>query len=180
MVPSPSAPFSSVLSIPLVRTPGPDEIQESMLDVTPQDASAALARLPSGLYVMTSAFEGKRAGVCVRWVTQLAAEPPLIGVAMFRGHWVEPLIRDSHAFAICRVDDADRLIAKKFADPARREGDPFDCLPIETIVTGAPVIRRSLVALDCVVIRHLDLEADHSLYIGHVVGGRVYAQPSGS
>jgi flavin reductase (DIM6/NTAB) family NADH-FMN oxidoreductase RutF len=51
--------------------------------------------------------------------------------------------------------------------------DPFDCLAVETLVTGAPLLKRSPVVFDCLVIRHLDLEADHSLYIAHVMGGKV-------
>jgi flavin reductase (DIM6/NTAB) family NADH-FMN oxidoreductase RutF len=150
------------------------------IDITPQDATQALAALPSGLFVMTSAHDAKRSGTLVRWAMQCAAEPPLIAVAIYRGHWVEPLIRDSHAFGLCRVDPADKLIHKKFGDLSRRDGDPFDCLPVESILTGAPIIKRSYVAFDCLVIRHFDLEADHSLYIGHVVGGRIYQSERGS
>ena len=51
----------------------------------------------------------------------------------------------------------------------RESGDPFDCLPLDRLVTGAPIVRRAAAAFDCEVVRHLDMEADHELYIGHVL-----------
>lgn len=150
-----------------------------MLDLRPHDTSGVLANLPAATYVMTASLDGKRSGMLVRWVSQVAIEPPLIAVAIFRGHWVETLIRDSHSFAICQIDPTDRLLLKKFGetgprDNPRRDADPFDCIPTETLSTPSPVLKRCAFALDCTVVRHLDMEADHSLYIGQVVASRVY------
>lgn len=149
-----------------------------MLDLTPQDASEALSTFGSNCYVMTASFEGKRSGTVVRWVSPCADQPPLLAVSIFRGHWVETLIRDSHCFGLCKLDPADRLVTKKFLetgprDAPKRDVDPFDALQIETMVTGAPLLKRSPVVFDCTVIRHLDLEADHSLYIAQVMAGKV-------
>lgn len=148
-----------------------------MLDLRVQDLLAALEALPSATYVMTSAFDGKRAGVLVRWVQACATEPVLISVSMRRGHHVEPLIRDSRHFGICQVDPEDKLIQRKFADGAKREPDPFDCLAVDTLQSSSPMIKKSPLALDCEILRHFDLEADHSLYIGRVVAARV--RPAG-
>ena len=47
---------------------------------------------------------------------------------------------------------------KKFGDPARpRDGDPFDSLRVERLVSFAPVLVSSVLAIDCEVVRHLDL-----------------------
>lgn len=139
------------------------------------DIQRALAELSRpGLYVLTACHEGKRAGVLVRSVQACADEPPLLAIAVKTGHWIEPLIRDSHAFAICRVSNNDKLLLRKFAETSRpRDGDPFDCMPTERLVTGAPVIVKCALALDCEVLRHFDLEADHELFIGLVRAVRV-------
>lgn len=157
----------------------PHSVVPAMLDLRPHDTSGVLANLPAATYVMTASLDGKRSGMLVRWVSQVAIEPPLIAVAIFRGHWVETLIRDSHSFAICQIDPTDRLLLKKFGetgprDNPRRDADPFDCIPTETLSTPSPVLKRCAFALDCTVVRHLDMEADHSLYIGQVVASRVY------
>lgn len=149
-----------------------------MLELTPQDASEALATLSPTLYVMTAAYDGKRSGTVVKWVSPCAEQPALLAVAIYRGHWVETLIRDSHCFGLCRVDPSDKLTSRKFLetgprDNAKKDIDPFDALAVETMVTGSPLLKRSPVVFDCLVIRHLDLEADHSLYIAQVMGGKV-------
>ncbi|MEK6701422.1 MAG: flavin reductase family protein [Planctomycetota bacterium] len=153
-------------------------IRGVMVGVDLASALPALAAFPNGLYVMTAAHDGRRSGLIARWAMQCSAEPPMIAVSIFRGHWAETLIRDSHCFALCRVDINDKLVQKKFSDSARRDCDPFDCLSVDRLSTGAPVLKRAFSAIDCVVVRHLDLEADHSLYIGQVVNGRVY-DPAG-
>lgn len=140
----------------------------------------AVGLLPTGLFLMTSAFDGKRAGVIVRSVAPCAEEPLLISVSLRKGHAIDPLIRDSHSFAVCRVDPDDKLLMRKFqisggVTGSRDQADPFDCVPVETLTTGAPVIKRCLVALDCEVVRHLDIEADHELFIGLVKAARIYS-----
>jgi flavin reductase (DIM6/NTAB) family NADH-FMN oxidoreductase RutF len=138
------------------------------------EAQRALADLQSGIYVLSSQFEGRRSGVVVRSAQPCAEEPPLVCVAVKRGHWIEPIIRDSHCFAISRINPADRLLLRKFAETSRpRDGDPFDCLPTSRLITGAPVIVKATLAIDCEVVRHFDLEADHELYIGLVLGARI-------
>ena len=158
----------------------PDQADDpcGMTELTPQDATEALSTFQTPCYIMTGAYDGKRSGTVVKWVSQVAAQPPLLAVAIFRGHWVETLIRDSHCFGLCLLDPSDRLTSRKFMETGPRDNlkkdfDPFDALPVETLVTGAPLLKRCPVVFDCLVIRHLDMEADHSLYIAHVMGGKV-------
>lgn len=137
------------------------------------DPLRAMAQLPLGLFVMSAAFEGERAGILVRAVQPCGTEPPLICVAPRTGHRIEPLIRDSRCFAICHVDPTNKLALKKFdPDDPPDHGDPFDAIPIETLVTGSPVLRGSPLVFDCEVVRHYDLETDHELYVGQVLAAR--------
>lgn len=143
--------------------------------ITPQ-LVAALEALPSGTFVMTSAFEDKRAGVRVHAVMPCATEPLLIAVAIRKGHWIEPMIRDAHTFALCQLDPTDKLTLAKFDEchTSEEDGDAFEALRIDTLRPGGPPVpRRSPLAIDCEVVRHFDLEADHELYIGQVLAARV-------
>lgn len=152
-----------------------------------------MKRLPSGLYVLTSAFENARLGVVVHRVVQCADEPLSVCVALRKGHAISPIIRDSHAFALCAMDDRDKLLLRKFEWPGDGAGgpglgdtdpaamcsplvrdDPFISLDTETLSTGSPLLKRCRFALDCRVSMHLDFESDHELYLAQVVGGRVY------
>jgi len=137
----------------------------------------ALSLLPSGLFLLTAAHEGKRAGVFVASAQVCADDPAMLCIAMRKGHWIEPMIRDSHVFGVCVVDPADKLLCKKFGDvhKPREPGDPFDCFAVDRLVTGAPIVRRCLAGIDCEVARHMDIESDHELYIGRVMASRMYA-----
>lgn len=132
--------------------------------------------LPKGLFLMTAAHEGKRAGALVETVQVCGESPALLCVTMRSGHWIEPIIRDSHTFGICLLDPADRLTLRKFVEPGqpREPGDPFDCMPVEKLTTGAPVIRRAIAAFDCEVARHLDIDSEFSLYVATIMASRVY------
>jgi len=133
----------------------------------------ALTELACGVFVLTAHHEGKRAGIIARSVQQCANEPLLICVAIRSGHWIVPIIRDSHCFAVSRACAADVLLIRKFSETARpRDGDPFDCIPAEHLQTGSPILRRASLALDCEVVRHVDIEADHEIYVGRVMAAR--------
>ena len=132
------------------------------------DLTRITAQIPSGLFVMTAAYDRARTGVLVRWVQQCAARPPMVMVALATGLPIVPLIRDSRSFALCQISSEDRLLKKKFAEGPDPGEDPFVTLPIITAPSGAPVLERSLSYLDCELARHIDIESDHGLYVGIV------------
>jgi flavin reductase (DIM6/NTAB) family NADH-FMN oxidoreductase RutF len=136
----------------------------------------AMAYLPSGAYILTAAFDASRGGALVHWVQPCATEPPLLAVAAPKGHSIEPMIRDSRSFGVCVVDPNDRLVVRQFATPLPPDEAPdlFDCLPVMTLVTGSPIITRAICGFDCEMVRHLDLDADHELYVGRVLAARVF------
>ena len=137
------------------------------------DIAAAVLQIPRGLFILTSACEGHRSGVLTKWVQPCSTIPPLVMVAIAKGSPVEPLIRDSRAFALCQIGANDRLLMRRFASPPERFEDPFVTLPAHPGENGSPIIDRALSYLDCQVVRHIDLDADHRLYVGQIVAGAI-------
>ena len=141
----------------------------------------ALRTIPETTCLMTAAYEGDRAGVLVHGILVASESPPLVVVAARKGHAIDPVIRDARCFALGIVDPDDRLILRRFrfadtavaarADPDAE--DPFNAFPERRLVTGAPILERCPVWLDCQVARHFDLESEHELFVGLVVGVRV-------
>ena len=131
---------------------------------------------PRGVYIITAAFEGDRSGIRVLTAQQCSEEPVLLAVSARKGHSIEPLIRDSHHFALCVIDPDDRLLSHKFPPGGEPVGggDPFDSLPHETLVSGAPVPTRCIAAFDCEVDRHFALAADHEIYVGQILRTKIY------
>ncbi|MEM1183789.1 MAG: flavin reductase family protein [Planctomycetota bacterium] len=146
------------------------------VDSAAPDVVAALDVLATeSVGVMTSSFEGDRAGIRVLSLQQCATEPMLVCVSVRKGHFIEPLIRDSHHFGLCIMEPSDKLAVRKFPeDPAPGADDPFDAFPTMSLKSGVPIIERGIAALDCEVVRHFDLEADHEIYVGLVLAAKMF------
>jgi flavin reductase (DIM6/NTAB) family NADH-FMN oxidoreductase RutF len=134
----------------------------------------AMARLPSGRFLMTAAFGEARNGMIVTQVLKCADEPPTITVSVRKGHALSPLIRDSGCFALCEIAETDLMLPRLFQRPSDLQGeDPFlgHCLVPNTRELPVPKSAASWVVCD--LLRHLDIEADHEIYIGRVILGEV-------
>lgn len=129
----------------------------------------ALAMLPASPWVMSSIYETSRTGILVRRVVQCADEPVCVGVSIRKGSRIDPIVRDSRVFALSLMPAEDRLLSKKFDTPEATDEDPFDAYRVVRLRTGSPVMAKAIVAFDCEVLSHVDLEADAELYIGRVL-----------
>ncbi|MEI6474226.1 MAG: flavin reductase family protein [Planctomycetota bacterium] len=140
------------------------------LDWAPAERSAVapvLDRIPNGSFILTSGHADVRAGVSVKWAQQCSTTPPMIMVAVPKGHVLSPLIRDSRSFAICQLDPADRSTSRAF-DLQTPGIDPFIGSSVDRTPSGCPVPARALSFLDCELARHVDLDGDYELYVGIV------------
>jgi flavin reductase (DIM6/NTAB) family NADH-FMN oxidoreductase RutF len=138
-----------------------------------QRIGAALAHIPSSLFIMTSHWEDHSRGVMVSWVQQVAFEPPMVVVSLAKGRHIVPLIHDSHTFALCQICPDDKLTVKKFSRTAEAVEDQFQGIDWHRGVTGSPILGKALAYLDCELIRHFDIDADHDLYVGLVRDGGI-------
>lgn len=138
-----------------------------------QDVAPALAAIPAGRWIMCSRHEAKLGGVVVKSVFVAADVPPLIGVTAWKGHGIEPIVRDSRAFSVNLVEQEDRTLLKKFAGHLSDHADQFDATPHDRLVSTAPALKKARLSIDCEVVRHFDIEADHELYIGLVLAARL-------
>jgi len=127
-----------------------------------------LDAIPSGRFLITSRFGDMRSAALVRWVQQCAVHPPMVVVAIEKGQALSPIIRDSRNFALCRVADDDPLIDRLFQVLPDHGRDPFLGVPHCSTPSMCPVPSRALWWLDCEMIRHLDIESDHEMWVAGV------------
>ena len=109
------------------------------------------------------------------WVQQVCFEPPMVSVAIAKGRAIMPLISESHEFGLCQLPNDDKLILRKFAGKLDSAEDPF--LSFELIhetATRAPILAHVLGYLECRLVCHMDVEGDHDLFVGNVVGGKYF------
>ncbi len=140
---------------------------------TRQAIGEALGRIPQGLFVMTAEFEGRVLGVMVSWVQQVSFEPPMVLVALRKGREIVPLLHDSHRFALNQIAQTDRLTRRKFSDAKISEEERLQALEIVRKTTGSPVLAKSLAFMDCELVRHIDIDGDHDLYVGLIRDGGI-------
>lgn len=131
----------------------------------------AMGRIPGSVFVMTSKFEDRARGVRVHWVQRASVSPPMIMVALPKGRPIIPLLHDSHAFAVCQVAATDKLTQKKFAHNVDAGDNPFEAIETRRAVTGSPILSRALAYVDCDLVRHIDVDGDHDIYVGLVRDG---------
>ena len=130
--------------------------------------------LLTGPLVLTAAWGGRRGAMQVLSAQPCSIEPPMVCVAARSGHWIQPLIRDSHVFGLSSLGSSDRVLRRRLTEGgAGRAWDLLECAPLERLVSPAPVLAHAQLVLDCEVVRHLDIESDHSLYVGRVLAARV-------
>jgi 3-hydroxy-9,10-secoandrosta-1,3,5(10)-triene-9,17-dione monooxygenase reductase component len=145
-------------------------MESVMPEESRSDRAEAIAQIPGGLFLLTANFEDHRHAVLVKWVQQCSDNPPMVMVALSKGQPVEPLIRESRRFVLCQISADDRFLTRKFA---QREHDPLVTLMTSTSPNGSPIIDRAMSYLDCEVVRHIELDSDHRVYVGQVHAGAV-------
>jgi flavin reductase (DIM6/NTAB) family NADH-FMN oxidoreductase RutF len=152
-------------------TPGTTMPRETTSDSVCRDA---IARMPVGRFLMTAAFGDTRSGMIVTQVQKCANEPPTITVSVRKGNALSPLIRDSGTFALCEIAETDLVLSRLFRQPSDLQGeDPFLGHPLLKDTQNVPVPIAAASWVRCELLRHLDIEADHEIYIGRVIQGGI-------
>jgi len=130
----------------------------------------ALQQLSYGLYLVTSAFEGEKAGYIANTVFQVTSSPPQIAVSCHKdNHTLEVLLKSGvFSVSVLRKDTPAGMIGT-FGYMSGKEVDKFSGVKTAVKTSGAPVVLDSCVAwLDCRVELTLDL-GSHVLFVGLVL-----------
>jgi len=125
-----------------------------------------LARMPYGLYVLTSR-SGKSTGAMIAsWVCQVSYAPPLIMAALHEGRYLHSLIRESGVFALNLLAKDQKEQMPLFLKPRLQGSLEDDSWFHEK--TGCPLLRNALAYLECAV-RETHTPGNHTLYIGELI-----------
>lgn len=131
--------------------------------------------LPKGVYVITSQWERRRAGMTAAWVTRVAGAPPSMLVAIHFGSFTGEVIAQSGWFVI-NVLGRDQLeLARLFGEGSSRDHDKFSGLPLTMSAHGQPVLGVALAYLECEVILTPQI-GDHVLFIGEIMEERQFQE----
>lgn len=137
----------------------------------PSDLARALARIPSGLFVLTAGRGEASAAVLVSFVQQVGFDPPAVSVAVKKGrdHLLR-LLRVERAFCLSVLAEGDKALLGHFAAGFPEGTDPFAGIDTERAANGVPFLRTACAHLACELTGEADW-SDHLLLCGRVLGG---------
>jgi flavin reductase (DIM6/NTAB) family NADH-FMN oxidoreductase RutF len=140
----------------------------SLTIVTPQIFIQGMRQLASGVTLITTAHEGRRAGLTATAVCSVSAEPPQLLACINRRSETHLVIDQSGVFAINVLARDQHRLAQIFAGAGDVYGDSrFDQAGWMELATGAPVLASCLATFDCRVVEKM-AAATHSIFIGKV------------
>ena len=132
--------------------------------------------MPSGLYVIGTAADGRRNLMTANLVVQVATDPRQVAVAIESDSLTRRLLDDGAVFAVSLLRREDRAMLRRFAkavpesdvDVAASGAGTMGAAAVIAAVTGAPVLAQAAAYVDCRVAHAVAL-GSHVLYVGEVV-----------
>lgn len=127
-------------------------------------------KLSYGLYLICSAYDGKKAGYAGNTGFQVTAIPSVIAVSCNKDNFTSGIISKSKLFSLSVLQrDLDISIIQDFGFKSSRDFDKFEKYGFKTGATGIPVVTESCIAaFECRVINEIDC-GTHLLFIGEVI-----------
>ncbi len=135
------------------------------------DLSRALARVPSGLFILSVGRGHLQTAMLVSFVQQVGFEPPAVSFALKKGrdHVLE-LLRKERQFCLSVVPEGDKAMLAHFAAGFAPGDDPFADVATAIASNGVRFPAAACAHLACQLAGEADW-SDHLLLCGHVLGG---------
>ena len=134
---------------------------------------AALGRMPSGLYAVGAAHEGRRLGMLCSFIEQAGFEPPMISIALGTDRPMRQALEKGTLFSVNILGAEDKTILAAFA--SGREEDPFAPFTLIENGHGLPQLADALAWLACRP-RGSVAAGDHVVYVAEVLEGCLHRE----
>ncbi|GAX73438.1 hypothetical protein CEUSTIGMA_g890.t1 [Chlamydomonas eustigma] len=140
----------------------------------PADVAKALARLSSGLYVVTAAHNNARSAMVASWVSQASFEPLGLTIAVAKDRAIESLMQVGDVFILnCLGEDNYNATIRHFLKRFAPGADRFEGVEYFTDEgSNCPVISSSIAYMQCKVISRMETP-DHWITYCEVADGNV-------
>lgn len=133
-----------------------------------EEISKAQKYVTHGVYVISTAHNGRLNALTAAWVARASFVPPLITVSVGTARFSHEMIKESGIFAVSILGPEDIELGKQFGLKTGRKTDKFEGVDYEIKTTGAPVLMGCIAWLDCKVASYHEA-GDHTIFIGEVV-----------
>ena len=132
---------------------------------------SAMRAWTSGVTIVTATWEGQQHGMTVSSFTSISLDPPLIVISLQTASRTHDVVVKAGAFGVTILAVDQQELSERFASRQASMGERLDGLEIETLVTGAPLIKGGLAYLDCRVRQSIP-SGMNTLFIAEVVAVR--------
>ncbi|MBI3745933.1 MAG: flavin reductase [Chloroflexi bacterium] len=127
-----------------------------------------MGRFATGVTVVTTFSEGRPQGITVNALSSVSLEPPLVMVALDRGRFITPMVREHGRYAVNVLGEGQQGLSDCFAHAAVRPGrEDFCGAAWYPGTTGLPLLEGAIATLECSVVETFSA-GDHDLFIGRV------------
>lgn len=135
------------------------------------ELAVAVGKIPSGLFIVTAAGEGRKEGYLGSWIQQVSFSPLMLQISIRPGRPCYDLIHAHRRFCVNVVGQKNGGLMKPFWNPDSTP-DPFEGLEWSVSRRGNILLQGALAALECEV-RSAHQPGDHEIIFAEVVEGRV-------
>ena len=139
-------------------------------DAPDMTIGAALGRIPSGLFIVTTLDErGLPMGFLGSFLQQVALDPPTVCVAISPDREHLAAVRENGRFGVSILGEGDKGLMKPFFKKPE-DGSPFDDVAHTAAPGGSPILEESLSWVECRVAGEHNA-GDHVVVFGIVEAG---------
>ena len=132
----------------------------------------ALGRIPTGLYIISSAHRGQPLGFVGSFLMQVGFQPPTVCVAIAKDRAHLASLREAGFFGVSVLDPASEKLMNRFFKRYEPGTGPFDGLATKRAPAGSPVLDEALAWLECKLTGE-HATGDHVVVFGEVTDARL-------
>jgi len=145
--------------------------------ISAKEFKSGMRRLGGAVNIVTSAYDGKYAGLTATAVTSLSAEPPRLLACINRAGATFETISKGRCIAVNILGAQHKDLAERFAGmDGEPENDRFSKGIWSTGISGAPIFNEALASFDCEIESILDA-GSHGIVIGTILDIRLLETP---
>jgi len=140
-------------------------------NASPREAlGAALGRIPSGLFIVTSGLDADATGFLASWVQQSGFEPPCVTVAIGKQRHSLGLITKTGIFAVSVIGKGQLRLRNHFARGFAPGEAAFKGIEVAKTPSGLVYPKEAMAWLDCSVAGTVE-SGEHVVVVGAVQAG---------
>jgi flavin reductase (DIM6/NTAB) family NADH-FMN oxidoreductase RutF/rubredoxin len=134
----------------------------------------ALQQCSYGVYIVSTAYEGKLNGQIANTVCQITSDPVTVSVSLNKENLTHDLIGQSRVFSVSVLaEEAPMPFIGRFGFKSGREVDKFEGIGYRMGKTGSPMVLDYATSyMDCELISSMDV-GTHTIFVGRVVDAEV-------